>query len=293
MSTDATNAPFNWREHLPVHPAADLFPPLSEPELQELAEDIRKNGLQHPIVIRRNPASDWRSPDNEKYQLLDGRNRLDALALLGWLGAKKDAYPFGPWPVGIHDRASATKMEKRKRSNDPREKWFDSVSHLPDNDAVYRYVIAANLHRRHLSAEDKRKVIAELLKRKPESSDRTIGQMVKADHKTVGAVRADLQSTGEISPVEKRVGADGKARKQPAKRDVTDELDEPDDPTSEASFHVIDRCLKKVQASVLEAIDSIPVEDEQTFSLLFDQLKGCVSLLQVEGRRHRAAKEAA
>ena len=27
---------FNWREHLPVHPAADLFPLMSEQELESL-----------------------------------------------------------------------------------------------------------------------------------------------------------------------------------------------------------------------------------------------------------------
>jgi hypothetical protein len=30
---------FNWRDHLKVHPAADLFPLMSEAELKELAED--------------------------------------------------------------------------------------------------------------------------------------------------------------------------------------------------------------------------------------------------------------
>ena len=40
-----------WRDHLKVHPAADLFPMMSEDELRELGEDIRANGLLSPIVI--------------------------------------------------------------------------------------------------------------------------------------------------------------------------------------------------------------------------------------------------
>jgi hypothetical protein len=71
---------FNWRAHLPVHPAADRFPLLSESELKELAEDIRKNGLQCPIVIRHQ--------ENDSDQLIDGRNRLDALALLGLISSR-------------------------------------------------------------------------------------------------------------------------------------------------------------------------------------------------------------
>ena len=38
------NKPINWRDHLAVHPAAELFPLLSETDpaaLKELAEDIR------------------------------------------------------------------------------------------------------------------------------------------------------------------------------------------------------------------------------------------------------------
>lgn len=52
---------------LPVFPFADEFPYISDEETLDLAQDIEANGLVHPLVI-------W----NE--QLLDGRNRLRALA---------------------------------------------------------------------------------------------------------------------------------------------------------------------------------------------------------------------
>lgn len=54
-----------------IHPAADVFPMLSDQELEELAEDIKANGLIYPIVID----SDGR--------LIDGRNRLAACNLAG------------------------------------------------------------------------------------------------------------------------------------------------------------------------------------------------------------------
>jgi predicted RNase H-like nuclease (RuvC/YqgF family) len=61
-------------------------------------------------------------------------------------------------------------------------------------------------------------VIAKLVKAQPEKSNRQIAKQAKVDDKTVGAVRRELESTAEIPQLEKTVGADGKARKQPAKK---------------------------------------------------------------------------
>jgi hypothetical protein len=220
MSDTNATAPFDWRAHLPVHPAADLFPLMSETDpqaLKELAEDIRKNGLQCPVLIHHQEAEDG----TRKSYLIDGRNRLDAFALLGWLGPKRErrhrerendygridpltiTYPTGNDAFGL--------ISPTFRHN----ACFDDRLDLHDDGDVYRAVLALNIHRRHLTAEQKRDLIAQVLKLQPETSDRKIGEAVKADHKTVASVRAELESTGEISPVEKRVGADGKARKQP------------------------------------------------------------------------------
>jgi ParB-like chromosome segregation protein Spo0J len=49
-----------------VHPVADLFPMMTDDELDDLAADIRENGLLHPIVL------------DENGVLIDGRNRLEA-----------------------------------------------------------------------------------------------------------------------------------------------------------------------------------------------------------------------
>ena len=48
------------------------------------------------------------------------------------------------------------------------------------------YVISANLHRRHLTREQKRELVAKLVKTQPEKSDRQIAKAAKTDHKTVG-----------------------------------------------------------------------------------------------------------
>jgi hypothetical protein len=60
-----------WRPTT-VHPLAELFPPLSEDDLNALAEDIKENGLRHPIIV-----------DNETGELIDGRMRLAACELAG------------------------------------------------------------------------------------------------------------------------------------------------------------------------------------------------------------------
>jgi hypothetical protein len=84
--------PFNWRAHLPVHPAADAFPLLSEKGLKELAGDIKRNGVQSELVFWHPPANDEEDVV-AKPQLVDGRNRLDALTMLGLLKVKSGTLP--------------------------------------------------------------------------------------------------------------------------------------------------------------------------------------------------------
>ena len=64
-----------WREIFEVHPAADVFPMMSDEELADLAEDIKSNGLRVPIVVDYN--------DKGGAILLDGRNRLEAMEQIG------------------------------------------------------------------------------------------------------------------------------------------------------------------------------------------------------------------
>jgi hypothetical protein len=54
---------------LKIHPSADLFLMMTKDELQELAFDIKANGLVHPIIV------------DEHDQIIDGRNRLAACKL--------------------------------------------------------------------------------------------------------------------------------------------------------------------------------------------------------------------
>jgi N6-adenosine-specific RNA methylase IME4 len=57
------------------HPAATIFPMMDENELQELADDVRANGLRQPIVIL--------GKDADEYLIVDGRNRFEACKRAG------------------------------------------------------------------------------------------------------------------------------------------------------------------------------------------------------------------
>ncbi|HEX9321969.1 MAG TPA: ParB N-terminal domain-containing protein [Xanthobacteraceae bacterium] len=111
------------------------------------------------------------------------------------------------------------------------------IFHTFSGDDPLAFVISANLHRRHLTPKQKRDVIAALIKAAPEKSNREIGKTAKAHHATVGAVRDELGSTGQIDQLEKTKGADGKSRKakkpksnsKPKSRPAADDGPEPKD----------------------------------------------------------------
>jgi hypothetical protein len=156
-----------------VHPAAALFPMMSDAELDELAKDIAANGLQHPIVYLGN-------------ELLDGRNRAAAIAR-------------------IPDEKRRAELIERLHTKD-----FE-ITNIGDPIA---YVISANLHRRHLTAEKKREVIAALLTAEPEKSDRAIAKEVNVSPTTVGTVRGRLEQAGDVPKLDTH--RDTRGRQQPA-----------------------------------------------------------------------------
>lgn len=104
----------------------------------------------------------------------------------------------------------------------PRRTLFDK------SDAEKRTLaLTLNLDRRHLNREQRRALIAESLVADPELSNRQHAERVGVDHKTVGAVRVDLESTGEIPQSATRISADGRERpatQPPVERTVIAEV---------------------------------------------------------------------
>ncbi len=172
---------------LKFHPLADIFPLMEGAEFDALVADIKAHGLREKI-------------DLYQGEIVEGRNRYRALQRLG---IDPSADPGKYFRKAIYAHTVGGEIAPHEQNND---------------DRVRAYVISKNIHRRHLTPEQKRDLIAKVIAAKPEASDRRIAKQVKADHKTVGAIRRAKESTGEVSPVAKRVGADGKARKQPAKK---------------------------------------------------------------------------
>jgi hypothetical protein len=187
--------PKTWRDVLPIHPAAELFPLMSAEEICELGVDIEgggADGLRYPITL-----VEWTDSPvkvaGEPVALLDGRNRLDALENFGYEIRFTDG---GIWCATSEDRETVG-IDLSSCRTDP-----------------YGYVISANLRRRHLTAKQKRELIGKLLKAKPEASNVQIAKQVKADDKTVAKVRKELEVRSEIPNVETRT--DTKGRKQPS-----------------------------------------------------------------------------
>ena len=98
-----------------------------------------------------------------------------------------------------------------------------------------------NMARRSLSREQRRKQIQNRLQRHPDYSDRKIARGLGVDHKTVSAVRQELEHVGEIPQVTEKIGLNGMRYKLRQKPKLTD-----------SAGGEIPQRLEKVFASVSE-----------------------------------------
>jgi len=91
--------------------------------------------------------------------------------------------------------------------------------HWLDEGSPEEFVISANIHRRHLAAEQKREVIGSLLKANPARSDNATAKLAKVSDKTVTAVRREMEGRSEIPNVATRTDAAG--RRQPSRKSLS------------------------------------------------------------------------
>jgi len=78
-SSKKETPPALWRQLIKVHPAAELFPMMSDDELVLLGRDIAKYGLREHLVVWTPYQSEEFTYNNSDEYLLDGRNRLEAI----------------------------------------------------------------------------------------------------------------------------------------------------------------------------------------------------------------------
>jgi ParB-like chromosome segregation protein Spo0J len=164
------------------HPLADIFPLMQGEEFDALVADINANGLRERI-------------DKYRGKIVDGRNRYRALLQLG-----------------IDPSADEKKYFRNVIYRHPMGGGFAPC----DDASVLAYVVSKNIHRRHLTADQKRDLIAKLIKAEPTKSNRQIGKQVVASHPHVAKVRAEMEKTSDVETVTTSV--DTKGRKRSAKR---------------------------------------------------------------------------
>ena len=152
----------SWRDVYQVHPAANLFPLLPPDELQKLGEDIKKNGLKEAILL-------WAPGDNDEhgdFLVLDGRNRLDAMELVGLPivdGTKKQGFDLD-LPAGGPDSPEKKVRLVYEKSKSQIMGIGGNISAPRVEPSVdpYAYVISKNIRRRHLTKQEQADLIVKV-----------------------------------------------------------------------------------------------------------------------------------
>jgi ParB-like chromosome segregation protein Spo0J len=78
------------------------------------------------------------------------------------------------------------------------------------------YVVSANVHRRHLTVDQRCALIKTVLAAAPEKSDRQVAKIVRLSHPKVAAQRRKLEAAGDVVKIS--TSKDTKGRKQPRVR---------------------------------------------------------------------------
>src|SRR5215472_2978457 len=175
-----TSPTSNWCELVKVHEAAEQFPLLEGAELDSLVEDIEANGLKTPIVT-------W-FDKNEVWQLIDGRNRLAAMARLGYHFSRDDEQGLRIY------RPDGSEEERVSAHYEPP----NGGGRCHCGADPVRLVISYNIKRRYLKAEQREAIAKAILARRPERSNRSIAKETNLDHKTIGKLRQEGEANGEV-----------------------------------------------------------------------------------------------
>ena len=142
-------------------------------------------------------------PLADLFPLLDGEEFAELVADIAKHGVRE--------PITLHDGRI---LDGRNRARAAAAAGVACPTRIYDGNDPLGFVISLNIRRRHLTASDKRDLIAKLLKADPSKSDRRIAEVVKVSPTTVGTVRSELEAKGDVSKLDTR--QDSKGRGQPA-----------------------------------------------------------------------------
>jgi hypothetical protein len=202
--------------------------------------------------------------------LLDGRNRLDALEVA--LGR--------PVRVVCHvRRGRGTSRKAWTIETDGDDGWTTSITdYLSDasvdvmlhphvrvlggNEDVdpLAYVISANIRRRHLSAEDKDRLIVQLLKADPTKSNRTVAKLTDTSHPHVAKVREQAEKIGDVETVTTSIDTQGRRQPSHKPRNKPAEVHQPagvDDDLAAAT-------LKRAEHTIVNGTALAPIAEITT-----------------------------
>jgi hypothetical protein len=190
-----------WRETYKVHPAADVFPMMSDQEIDALRDNIVANGLHEPIVLWTPTKLNYKNSQYLDTYVLDGRNRMEAM-----------------------ERACITVTSCMERL-------------LPASVDPVAYVISLNIHRRHLTKAQQADLIVAAIKageeKLPQVEEVSKGGRGKVNPVKAKAVAAAQEHGISKATVERSIAkAEGrtpkpKATPQPNEAPQSSDGDEP------------------------------------------------------------------
>jgi ParB-like chromosome segregation protein Spo0J len=169
-------------------------------------------------------------------------------------------------------------------------------------------VLSLNVHRRHLTFEQKQKIVEAELKRDPEQSDRAIAKKAKVSHPTVAKARAGISANGNDchKPAPNRKEASGRKARgrkpkprtterakatEPAQRDKAKESSSwiPIDPQSSIGLGV----LGNIEKALCSLRNGCRAEDETVRERLIDAVFAIITRVFGRGKNGAGEQEAA
>ena len=160
---------------LPVHPSADLFPMIPKDELEELADDIKENGLIHPIVLKDGV-------------LIDGRNRREACRI-----AEIDDIAFVEFEGNIDSYIISSNINRRHMTSGQRSMAFAMIK--PEGESGGRgNKLSRNRESLDLSKTERNNVSTA---RKILKHSRLLADQVLAGHVTLNTAKESIISEEE------------------------------------------------------------------------------------------------